>query len=171
MENDERKLNADDTDDTDDNAIMKEVLGERFDRGKLQAMINLFKQVDAREKQASRTRKAQQHGAVKTYTTVIKKYHCIVCNMAFSLRFEAGKGETVTSFDAEGRVHIIGVSGKQGEVEIPCELSKCPYCPTRIKSWDRDRLERAFIFLLEQVPVKERANFAHVCREDADGRL
>ena len=162
-----RKLDAEDA---DDNALMKEVLGDTFDRSKLQAMINLFKQVDAREKQATRTRKAQQHGPVKTYTTVYKKYHCMVCDMEFTLKFEAGKGESITSFDAEGRVHVIGISGKPGEVTIPCEISKCFYCPTRIKSWDRERLERAFIFLLEQVHVKERANFAHVCQGNVEDR-
>jgi hypothetical protein len=124
---------------------------ETFDKAKL-AM--LLKQLNVKEETKPKRQKTE-HGVVKVYTTVVKKYDCLLCGSHFSAKYKLSKGEETVCLDKEGRVHIVRITGKEGEVEVPCVTNKCQYCEQRVKRWTRQELEDKFIALVNSTTLKE----------------
>lgn len=133
---------------------------ETFDRNKLTALLKSM-EVNAPKERRPRNH-APEHGKVITYTSVTKEYTCLLCGSKFSRTYQLSKGEQTTCFDPEGKVHIITLTGKAGDITIPCSLSKCSYCADTIKSWSREKLEHTLLMLIESITMKEAAVFSAI---------
>ena len=139
-------------------ALRKEL--ETFNRHKLTALIREMGIDTPKEKRPRK--KGPEHGKVISYTSVTKEYTCLLCGYKFSRTYQLTKGEQTTCFDPEGKVHIITLQGKEGEITIPCSLSKCSYCASTIKAWEREKLEQTLLMLIESITMKEAAIFSAI---------
>jgi hypothetical protein len=119
---------------------------EKFDRSKLTAILREMNVIE----EGHKVKKPRpEHGPVKAYTTLVKEYECLMCHSHFSVKHNFIKGEDTACFDKEGKVHVIRLSGKEGELTIKCYTNRCQYCAERIKLWSREYLELKFRALLE----------------------
>jgi hypothetical protein len=109
-----------------------------------------------------------QPGPVKTYTTVVKKYDCLICGANFTTKHNLSKGEQMSTIDSSGNVHTVTVTGKAGEVEILCTVSKCEFCNKLVSHWTRDELEHAFITLIGCMTFHEKACYNKIMKEERD---
>jgi glutaredoxin len=108
---------------------------------------------------------------VKTYTTVLNKYHCITCGSHFDRQYDMYRGETVCAMDDTGNVHTLNVTGKPGVVEVPHTVSTCDYCAAVISTWDRAQLERAFLDLTAEAPFCYKQMAIKKRRAAGDGKI
>jgi hypothetical protein len=130
---------------------------EGFDRSKLADLVSLL--TEKGEIKVKRIRQVQPEGNGKViqYTAVTKHYTCVMCGYTFSATHQFSKGESITRVDAEGRAENIYMNGKTTSLEIHTHISHCINCPSAIKGWDRDKLEKTFITLLNRITMKEAA--------------
>jgi hypothetical protein len=134
------------------------------------ALLNRF--IREINKQKDHTKKEhdpnKQNGPVKTYTTVVKRYNCLICGANFTTRHRLGKGEQLSTIDDKGNVHTVTVTGKEGEVEIKCTISKCEFCCKLVSHWTRDELELAFMTLVSCMTFHEKACYNAIMKEERD---
>jgi hypothetical protein len=129
--------------------------GQDFLRSLLEGMSpeerkDLLQEI-SRDKAPARQHKPKGE-PVKTYTTVLNKYHCITCDSHFERQYDMSKGEQVCAMDASGTIHTMNITGKPGVVEVPHTVSTCGYCSAVISTWERSALERAFLDLTAEAP-------------------
>jgi hypothetical protein len=129
-----------------------EQLLEGIDRKKLAAFLKDYKPQPVRKHRDS----SRANGPVKVYTTVIKQYTCLVCGSTFSRRYDLHKGESTETVSPEGTVVVVVATGKEGEVVLPCTISKCEHCIEAVRSWPRQVLEDNFMRLLDACTFKEK---------------
>jgi hypothetical protein len=107
-----------------------------------------------------RAKHTKYHTGVKTYTTIIKKYKCLCCEHEWTREYKLNAGEQITTTDPMGIVYIITSTGKVGELEVPCSVSKCSNCHKAVSTWSRWELEQKFMLLLKSCEFKEVGNYA-----------
>jgi len=143
--------------------------GQEFLRALLEGMDpaerrDLLQEISREPK---KEKKPSPHGAIKTFTTVDNRYHCITCGKHFSRVYEMMRGETVCAMNAEGIIHSMNITGKPGVVEVPHTVSSCQYCRERVELWPRDMLEEAFLDLVRETPIAYKV-MANKKRREAD---
>lgn len=99
--------------------------------------------------------KNKENGPIKTYTTIIKQYTCLACDSKFSTKYNMAKGEQTFCLDPHGNVHYVTISGKPGEIQLPCFASKCMFCKEKASTWSREKLERKWLALVKASSFKE----------------
>src|SRR5574343_1595438 len=62
-------------------------------------------------------KKDDNHGKVKTYTTVIKKSTCLFCDTSITHRYNLSKGEKLYCVDESGQSHSVTSTGKVGVIK------------------------------------------------------
>jgi hypothetical protein len=148
---------------THDKVAQLNDLMQTFDRSALNRILKAMQEKD--KPKSPSVQKKPTGGPVKTYTSVTKKYTCLMCGSKFSKTYNLSRGEQTTCFTPDGEVHIITLTGKEGELEIPCALSKCSHCSDEITKWSRDRLEHMFCMLIDSITMKEAAVFSAIKKE------
>ena len=130
---------------------------EGFDRSKLADLVSLL--TEKGEVKVKRIRQVQPEGNGKViqYTAVTKHYTCVMCGYKFSATHNFTRGEAVTKVDENGQAQTTYISGKDTTLDLHTHISHCLNCPSAIKEWDRDKLEKVFITLLNQITMKEAA--------------
>jgi hypothetical protein len=132
---------------------LKEVL-QNFDRHKLTALLHQLNAADGNQEERPKRPKVD-HGPIKSYTTVIKDYECLCCHTKFQVKYDFLKGEETTCFDKQGQVHIVRLTGKEGEITLQCFASRCDRCKDVIKGWSREHLEHAYISIINSSTFTE----------------
>ena len=110
----------------------------------------------------------KDHGPIKTYTTVVKQYTCLLCGATFKTYHKLSKGEQMSTISPTGEVHTVTVSGKEGEVELPCTVSRCEFCNKLVSHWSREELERAFLTLAACCTFKEKVCYSKAVKEERE---
>jgi hypothetical protein len=130
---------------------------EGFDRSKLADLVSLLETNGGAKLRRVRQPRDESNGNGKViqYTAVTKHYTCMMCGYKFSATHNFSKGESVTKVDEKGQAQTTYISGKQESLEIHTHISHCINCPSAIKDWDRDKLEKTFITLLNRITIKE----------------
>lgn len=157
----------------------RETIGQAFlrnllagaDQTQLKAFVKAVNQVPVKGDPID---KKKANGLVIKYTTVIKKHTCLICGSTYTSTYHMQKGDQLSTIDREGGCHLITMTGKEGEIEIPSTVSKCEGCYTLAKSWDREQLEHNFILLLSQMTFKEKVNYAKaktIIRKEGEIRI
>ena len=142
----------------------KETTGEAFIRellaGADKEQLNAFmREVNQTPLVPEPKYKKPHNGPVIQYTTVIKKYSCLICGATFAAKYEMQKGEHISTIDPDGKCHLITITGKAGEIEVPSTVSKCSFCTKLVNHWTREELENNFLLLLSQMSFKEKVNY------------
>jgi hypothetical protein len=130
-------------------------------REEILAYVRKLMPVEARQKTAIKS----EHGKPTTYTTVVKSYKCIGCGSRFEKRYNLAKNDDVLYIDPEGKAHNVRVSGRAGEVVVPCLISKCFNCACMASIWSREELELRFLTLLRTSNFKEIAVYSLIIKE------
>lgn len=139
-----------------------EQLLEGIDKKKLAEFLKDYKPQVVKKKRD----KNRENGPVRVYTTVIKQYNCLICGSKFERQYQLQKGEAVSVISPEGTVTVLVVTGKEGEVHLPCTISKCEHCIDAVRSWNRQTLEDNFIRLLDSCTFKEKIKYNAVRKEE-----
>jgi hypothetical protein len=112
-----------------------------------------------------RTSIRSEHGKPVSYTTVVKSYTCLGCGSKFTSRYNLPKNDDVIYLDPNGKAHNVKVTGKAGEVVVPCAISKCGNCACLSSVWPREELELRFLTLLRSSSFNEIAIYNLVIKE------
>lgn len=123
------------------------------------ALDNLIKSMNHTSK-APRTITKSEHTTCKIYTSCTKTSTCLVCGSSFTIIKPLHKGDRETCINKSGNCSSFIATGKEGDISITSYVSRCNSCINKIKLWDREKLESAFITLLNKSTFKEVVDFA-----------
>ena len=115
--------------------------------------------------QRSVYKKDNGHGKAKSFTTVIKKTSCMLCNTVMFHKYELAKGEHIYCTDEAGNSHSLTSTGKVGEIQIATMVSRCSHCDDVIDSWSREELIHRFKHIHQAISFKEVALYKNLCVE------
>ena len=139
---------------------------EGVDTDKLATLIKSIEHQSSNTNERKPYKKDDNHGKVKTYTTVIKKSTCLFCDTSITHKYNLSKGEKLYCVDESGQSHSVTSTGKVGVINLATVTSKCQYCEEVINNWSKDELLVRIKMIRKAMTFKEVAAYHNFCVEE-----